>query len=293
MKSMTGFATRRGAGHGFEWTWDVRSVNGKGLDLRLRVPDWVTGLDQGLRKLCQGALARGSVQVSLKLARASDAVAPQVDVAALDAVLAFSSALQAEADKRGITVAPLSVSEIWARLGQSDAGLTPPEIASLVATLLAEAAALVDDLQTMRATEGAALQTVLAGQLDQFSDLMGQARAVLPDRKAGQDANFQAALDRLAQAPLDADRLAQELAVLAVKSDVAEEMDRLDGHIAAARDLVGQDAPVGRKLDFLMQEFNREVNTLCSKSAHGPLTATGLEMKVLVDQMREQIQNVE
>ncbi len=293
MDSMTGFATRRGGNGVFEWTWDLRSVNGKGLDLRLRVPDWVTGLDQGLRKKLQSALARGSVQLSLRVSKAAADGPAVLDHTALENIFAISTLIQAEAGKRDIPIAPLSVAEIWGRLGTSDTNLNEDQVKALLARLLADADGLIADLKAMRSTEGAALQGILSGQLDQFTTLMDAARTSLGGRKEEQAQILHAALARLETTNVEPDRLAQELALLAVKSDVAEELDRLDGHVAAARDMVSKNQPVGRKLDFLMQEFNREVNTLCSKSANGPLTQTGLEMKVLVDQMREQIQNVE
>jgi uncharacterized protein (TIGR00255 family) len=151
---------------------------------------------------------------------------------------------------------------------------------------------LIAQFQASRKAEGAALHRILAENLKQMEELITQALATLKTRADGFEENFRAALARLIQ-DIDPERLAQEMAILAVKSDVTEEIDRLQAHIAAAQALLTSNGPSGRKFDFLMQEFNREANTLCSKSGSKALTAIGLEMKVLIDQMREQVQNVE
>ena len=154
---------------------------------------------------------------------------------------------------------------------------------------------LLAQFVTMRASEGAALAAILTGQLDTVETLVAQASAMLQDRREQMDANLRANLAKVTEAVTDPDpdRIAQELAMIAVKADVAEEIDRLTAHVAAARDLLATGGPVGRKLDFLMQEFNREANTLCSKAQYRDLTAMGLELKAVIDQMREQVQNVE
>ena len=188
IRSMTGFAARRGAAEGYDWLWDIRSVNGKGLDLRLRVPDGIEGLEQAARARVSAGLGRGNVTLSLKLDRAAGEAAARVNAVALDAAL-------------------MALAQVRARA--------------------------------------------------------------------------------------EADRVAQELALMVVKADVTEELDRLSAHIAAARALLSEKGAVGRKFDFLMQEFMREANTLCSKSGNVALTRIGLVLNTVIDQMREQVQNVE
>jgi uncharacterized protein (TIGR00255 family) len=165
----------------------------------------------------------------------------------------------------------------------------------LVNALRADIAPLLASFNDMRAAEGAALDGVLTRQLNEIETLTQNAQSLLGERSAEMRANFEAAIARVmdSRAEMDEARLAQEIAVLAVKSDVTEEIDRLHAHIAAARDLMASGVPVGRKLDFLCQEFNREANTLCSKAQNAGLTEIGLALKVLIDQMREQVQNVE
>ena len=147
----------------------------------------------------------------------------------------------------------------------------------------------------MRASEGAALRSILSGQLDQIAGLVEQAAGAAQAREGQMAETLRAQLARVTDNadPVDEPRVAQELALIAVKSDITEELDRLRAHVGAARDLLSQGVPIGRKLDFLSQEFNREANTLCAKSQHTGLTAIGLDLKAVIDQMREQVQNVE
>lgn len=292
-RSMTAYATRTGTHGPFSWVWELRGVNGKGLDLRIRVPDWIAGLEPALRSALTGALKRGNIQASLKVTRA-EGTGGDVSEEAVANVLAGLKTIEAMAGEAGLHLAPLTAADIYSiRSVTEGAGLDDggPDFAAAV---IADVAPLVADFDAMRATEGAALSTVITGQTDTIADLVARAKALLPDRAAAQEAAFKAGLARvLKEKDIDEAKLAQELAQLAIKSDVMEEIDRLEAHIVAARDLIGTEGPVGRKLDFLMQEFNREANTLCSKSGDTALTAIGLDLKVTIDQMREQIQNVE
>ncbi|MFW5641169.1 MAG: YicC family protein [Roseicyclus sp.] len=289
---MTGFATREGAGEGLGWTWELRGVNARGLDLRLRLPDGLGALEAPLRKAISGVLARGSVSLSLRFVRAGGPAGTGLDPAWLDTALGAMAEVCAAADRRNVALRPPSPAEILGLRGLSDAPVLPalPE----PALLLAEADLLLEAFVAMRRTEGAALAAVLVQQIDRIEDL-AEAAAVAADARAeGQADAFRAHLAKLLDASdLDEARLAQELALLAVKSDVTEEIDRLRAHVEAARALLAQGGPVGRKLDFLMQEFNREANTLCSKSGDAALTAIGLDLKLAIDQTREQVQNVE
>lgn len=294
--SMTGFAARRGAGAGFGWAWDIRSVNGKGLELRLRVPDWVDGLEVALRAELQKAMGRGNVSLSLKLSReAGEGPVLRVNEEVLSGVLAALARAEAVAMAAGVTLAQATAADVLAMRGVLETGAVEEDTAPLRAAILADLPALLAEFQAMRQAEGAALQGVIGGQLDRIAALVADARAQAEARRDKAGDALRAGLARLLENAdgLDEARIAQELALLAVKQDVTEETDRLTAHVAAARALLAETAPVGRKFDFLMQEFLREANTLLSKSQDLALTRTGLDLKTVIDQMREQVQNVE
>jgi len=294
ISSMTGFAARQGAGHGYHWAWELRSVNGRGLDLRLRVPDWIDGLEPALRKSLAAAAKRGNVTCSLRMQRDDRETGHSVNLDHVDRMLAVVQQIEERARGQGVVLAPTRAGDILALRGVLDQGGDSDDTGPLRATLEAECATLVAEFQQMRQTEGAALAAILTDHLHTTSEHVAAAQALLPQREEVMGRQFAANLAKLVDATdTDPARLAQELAQLAVKSDVTEEIDRLHAHVAAARDLLGQGGAVGRKLDFLMQEFNREANTLCSKAQMSALTEIGLALKVVIDQMREQVQNVE
>ncbi len=293
--SMTGFAARRGAGAGASWAWDLRSVNGKGLDLRLRLPDGVDGLETAVRAEVQRRLHRGNVALSLRLVREGGAAGLRVDPVALDAVMVALRAVERAALDADVSIAPATAAEVMAQKGVLTGDQTEEDSAPLLAALLADLAGLLAEFHAARAAEGKALGAVLTAQLDRIADLAAEARVLAETRRAQAADHLREAVGRLLAASdgLDAGRIAQELALLAIKQDVTEELDRLAAHIGAARALLADPGPVGRKFDFLMQEFNREANTLCSKAQSAELTRVGLDLKVVIDQMREQVQNVE
>lgn len=296
--SMTGFAARKGQGAGHSWAWDLRSVNGKGLDLRLRVPDWIDGLEAALRTELGRALGRGNVSLSLKVARdgaTEGEAALRVNPTVLSAVLRALGEVEAAAMDAGVTLAQATAADVLAVRGVLDMSSADEDTAPLRAAILADLPALLADFNAMRAAEGTALNGVIAAQLDRIDSLT---RAATTEAEARRDATASALRDALAKVIANADgvdeaRLTQELALIAVKNDVTEELDRLTAHVAAARDLLAEPGPVGRKFDFLMQEFMREANTLCSKAQALTLTRIGLDLKTVIDQMREQVQNVE
>lgn len=295
IKSMTGFAAGRGAFETYEWTWDLRSVNGRGLDLRMRVPDWVVGLEQALRKRLGEALGRGSVTLSLRLGRESGAGSVAIDEAQLDTVLDALARVEARAMERGMTLAPSRAGDVLLQRGVLDTVKDDEDTAPLLAALMADFEAVLSAFIDSRTREGEALAGVLTGQVDRIEFLTGEAAGLAESRRDAAAEAFRTALARVLDgaSEADPDRVAQELALLAVKSDVTEELDRLRAHVGAARTLMSEAGMVGRKLDFLTQEFNREANTLCSKSQNADLTRIGLELKTVIDQMREQVQNVE
>ena len=296
LRSMTGFASVGSAVGDWQISGDIRAVNGRGLDLRLRVPDWIDGLEPGLRKLVQSKVGRGSVTVSLRVQKGATTSGSNLNSAGLDAALEMIAAISAAADTKGVAVTAPTAAEVAQLRGVLDQGdVAPEDVAALRAAILREIEASLVEFDADRAREGAALAEVLTDQVEEIEHLVGAARAALGDRAEAAKAAMARALARVTDATdsVDADRIAQELAMLAVKADVAEELDRLGTHIAAARELMATSGPVGRKLDFLMQEFNREANTLCSKSQSTALTSIGLDLKAVIDQMREQVQNVE
>lgn len=294
--SMTGFATRRGQFGSYSWAWEVRSVNGKGLDLRCRVPDWVEGLEAALRVGLGRALARGNVSLTLRITRDAGQDAPfRLNQPALRAVLAMLAAVEAEAMATGVTLAQASQADVLGLRGVVEQASTDEDTGPLSAALLQDFVLLLADLQAMRAAEGQALQDVILDQLAQIEALTMQAVTAADARRTEVAKTLRDNLKTVMQAAanVDENRVEQELALLAVKSDVTEELDRLRAHITAARDVMASPDPKGRKLDFLMQEFMREANTLCSKAGALALTRVGLDLKTVIDQMREQVQNVE
>lgn len=294
-RSMTGFASRIGKCANFQWIWELRGVNGKGLDLRFRLPDWIDGLEPQARAALGKRLGRGNVQVSLRVSGAADDEAPGLDEAALARVLDAMSRIEAAADQQGLALAPSSAADIVGLRGVMAIGQGARDSEALCKRLLAEFDLALDDFEAMRAAEGAALGQILTTQLAQIETLVQAASDAVEPRRDEQAGRLRASLSRIMDAAdtIDETRLAQELALIAVKSDITEELDRLNAHVTAARDLLEMAGPIGRKLDFLMQEFNREANTLCSKSGSTALTRIGLDLKTVIDQMREQVQNVE
>jgi uncharacterized protein (TIGR00255 family) len=295
IKSMTGFASATGAIDGFSWGWELRAVNGKGLDLRLRVPDWIEGLETGLRPILSAVAKRGNLTLSLRLNRDDSSGVLSINQTQLSAVLAAMAEIEAQAMETGLSLAPSKASDIVAMRGILEQAAATQDTAALAKVLLSEAGPLVASFDAMRQSEGAALSDVLQEQLREIEDLTAKAATLAQARKSDVAATLKRNLARVMDNTdgADADRVAQELAMLAVKADVTEEIDRLGAHVTAARVLLSEGGAVGRKLDFLMQEFNREANTLCSKAQNSELTQVGLALKALVDQMREQVQNVE
>lgn len=295
LRSMTGFASATGSLPPHAWSWEVRSVNGKGQDLRLRVPDWISGLEAALRKKLAAQTVRGNITLSLRLAREDSNGSLQVNPSTLEAVLTALVAIEAQAKQAGVALAPSRAADIAGLRGVLEAGSIEDAPEPLARHLLSEADGLIEAFNTMRTSEGAAVEQMLLGQLDEIEALTAEAKthaaARAPEVKAALTRNLARVMDNTDG--LEPARIAQELALIAVKSDITEEIDRLCAHISAARDLIAQGGAVGRKLDFLMQEFNREANTLCAKAQSTELTRCGLALKAVIDQMREQVQNVE
>jgi len=293
LSSMTGFARGHGVSGPYAWTWEIKSVNGKGLDVRLRTPAGWDAVELPARARAAEALSRGSVQASLAVERSGAAPSVRVNAPVLDAILSavrdFCAKIKASPPSLDGLLGLKGVIEI------TDAGENEGERRSAETAVISGFAAALASLAEMRRSEGAALARVLTARLNEIAALVERAEQApgrRPDAIRARLAEQVAAL--LAQSErFDPDRLHQEAIMIATKADVREELDRLHAHLAQARRLIEDGGPIGRRLDFLAQEFNREANTLCAKANDVELTNIGLELKAAVEQFREQVQNVE
>jgi uncharacterized protein (TIGR00255 family) len=297
LASMTGFAREGGTmPDGTSFVWELRSVNGRGLDLRLRLPNGLDALEPALREAAGRRLKRGNVSATLTLKREERAPRLVPDPAALDQAIALATSVAAR-----LGAPPPRAEAVLALPGVLRAEVAEPdEVAEegKRATLLAAFETALGGLAAARAREGAQLSTILAALLDEIATLRDAAVTEAATQPEAQRQRLMENLARLlgetdARARIPEERLAQEVALLAQRSDVREELDRLSAHVAEARRLLGSGEAVGRKLEFLTQEFVREANTICSKSASVGLTRLGLELKAAIERLREQAANVE
>jgi uncharacterized protein (TIGR00255 family) len=293
LSSMTGFARSHGASGSYAWAWEIKSVNGKGLDLRLRVPPGWDAIEAAARTRAAEALARGSLQAALTVERSGALPTVRINAAVLEAVLAAVGQLAPR-----INASPPSLDGLLALKGVmevSDSEENEAERRAAEAAITKGFAEAIIALTEMRRHEGTALGQVLATRLDEIGALAlradhapGRQPEAVRARLAEQIATLLAQSERF-----DPDRLHQEAILIATKADVREELDRLAAHVAQAKILIAQGGSIGRRLDFLAQELNREANTLCAKANDVELTNIGLELKAAVEQFREQVQNVE
>ncbi len=293
LKSMTGFGRSAGIVDGTSWHWEVRSVNGKALELRFRMPSGLEALEVKARALLQEKLSRGNLSLSLSLRRETGALLIRLNEAAL--------AQAREAAERARTLLdspPASLDTLISMRGVVEVvevEESEEAHAKLEEVLLQGLGTALEQLMTARNAEGARLQTVLADQLQQIAALVERAAKAPARQPQAIAARLQDQVNRLVEtsSSLAPERLYQEALLLAAKADIQEELDRLRAHVAAAMELIEEKKPAGRRLDFLSQEFNREANTICSKAADIELSRTGLELKTVIDQLREQVQNIE
>jgi uncharacterized protein (TIGR00255 family) len=293
LTSMTGFARADGEFGSSHWHWELRSVNGKGLDVRFRMPQGFEGMEARLREEMARHLKRGNVQASLTLERQKSGSALRVNEDALNVVIAAMQALGERIEL--MPPRPEGVLALKGVLETTDVEDTAEDQTEIEKVLIASFGDAAAGLARARAEEGAKLQAVLTEQVNAIERLVNEAAASPASGAEALRARLKAQVSELLEASpaLSEERLAQEAALLATKADVREEIDRLTAHVAQARELFAGAEPAGRRLDFLTQEFNREANTLCSKAADVALTRIGLELKAVIDQLREQIQNVE
>lgn len=290
---MTGYGRSEGTFDDRSWYWELRSVNGRGLDLKFRLPSGFDAVEQLCRKKAQSLLGRGNLQCNLSLGFSEGRPAFAINEAALTQALSYISVIGSRVDTNLPTATDiLAMPGVLERMvdDRDAAG-----IEKLSQALIESFDLALQALCEARLAEGAHLHAIISGLVEQISDLTQQAienPARTPEAIQARISK-QIALLSGGQVNFDVERLHQEAMLIATKADIQEELDRLQAHIVAAKDLLSHDQPVGRKFDFLTQEFNREANTLCSKSNDAKLTKIGLAMKAVVDQMREQIQNVE
>jgi len=291
--SMTGFARAEGHDGPLSWAWELKSVNSKSLDLRFRVPPGFDALELPLRALVTQRLKRGSISAGLSVARAAGAGNLRVNREALAVVIRLANELAAE-----VEAAPPRIDGLLALRGVLESGDEAPDEGARerqMKQLTESFAQALEGLAAMRLSEGMRLEAVLTERLDEIAVLVKDAE----DAAATQPAAIRARIKELIAALTDAvpalpeERLAHEAALVIAKADIREELDRLHAHLDAARSLMKEGGAIGRRFDFLCQEFNREANTLCSKSADLELTRIGLALKAAIEQLREQVQNIE
>ena len=292
ISSMTGFAREAGFSASYRWSWEIKTVNSKGLDLRLRLPPGFDILDKPVRSAIAGALNRGACYANLTVVRESPAVSARLN---RDLLIHLMNSLAVI--KRPDGIGPVTLDGLLNVRGVIETVETEDDEAAQAeaqADILAGLDRTLRQLCSMRAGEGATLAAFLNQRLDRIGDL-AQAADLCPARQpAAVRERLRAALALIAETGrFDEGRLHQEAVLMAAKADVREELDRLASHVSAARKLLAEGGAVGRRLDFLAQEFGRETNTLCAKSNDPALTTIGLELKVEVEQLREQAQNIE
>ncbi|MEO6015525.1 MAG: YicC/YloC family endoribonuclease [Devosia sp.] len=293
LMSMTGYARAQGAVPGISFSVEIKSVNARGLDVRMRMTPGYDALEGEIRRRIAKAVSRGSVTVNVNIEREGEGGRVVVNHEALSAVLGALREITGKVDAKKPTLD--GILGLKGVLEQHDAPLDADAEERLHGAIYEAVDKSLGELKVSRQAEGGHLATILNGQVDEIARLRGLA-AIHPGRS--RDALLarlkEQIGDLMSSGPgMSEDRLAQEALLLATKADIREELDRLQAHVASARALLAQGGPVGRKLDFLSQEFNREANTLCSKSNAVDLTAIGLDLKAVIDQFREQVQNLE
>ena len=293
LKSMTGFARANGVHADTNWSWEARSVNGRSLELRLRLPGGFEGLEIKARGLAQEKLARGNCTLNLSVRREAGRTEIRLNEAALAQAQAVAERAKAFTDLKAARLDTLL--SMRGVVEAAEAEESEEAQAALYRALLAGLASVLDELVRARRAEGERLQAVISKQLAAIGILIERAAAAAARQPEAIAMRLAEQIARLAEAGagLDPERVYQEALLLAAKADIQEEIDRLRAHLAAASELIESDQPVGRKFEFLAQEFNREANTICSKASDIEISRAGSELKTVIDQLREQIQNIE
>src|SRR5262245_58197599 len=293
LKSMTGFARADGVHGDTSWSWEARSVNGRGLELRLRLPSGFEALEIRVRGLAQEKLARGNCTLNLSVRREAGRTEIRLNEAVLAQARAVAEQARALTDLKTARLDTLLSMRGVVEVVEAEEGEEAQT--ALYHALLAGLGRVLDELVHVRAAEGERLEAVISKQLATIAALVGRASDAAARQSEALGARLAEQVARLteASAGLDPERLHQEALLLAAKADIQEELDRLRAHLAAANELIESNQPVGRKFEFLAQEFNREANTICSKASDIEISRTGIELKTVIDQLREQVQNIE
>jgi uncharacterized protein (TIGR00255 family) len=294
LNSMTGFARSDGSDDMVSWVWEAKSVNGRGLDIRCRLPGGMDQIDAKARARITALFSRGSINLNLQTQRKSGDVEYSVNRELLSRLIDVAAEFT---DTPGVEAA--RIDGLFAVRGVVETREQEDEDKDVTERRFEEVLLSLEDvLQSLivaRQEEGARIGEVLKQQIDEIEGLSKAARVCAAAQPDAIRARLKEQVNAILEAGLqaDPDKIIQEAAVLAVKSDIREEIDRLDAHVAAARELLAEGGVIGRRLDFLSQEFNREANTLCSKAPDNELTRIGLDLKTVIDRLREQVQNIE
>ena len=294
---MTGYASDTILVGDFSLDAEIKSVNSKSFDLKIYLPEYMTFMENGIRQLVSKQIARGSIVLKIKAKHNDEASSNfTLNNEVLNTAIDEIKTIEQKCDEKNIQFSPLTVLDFFSVKGVWEENkISQTETLELKSVMLDKLPELIKKFIETRRIEGQGLQAILVEKLSSIMEFIKEIDKILPDRSRHLKKNFKTALDKIIneQNQADENRLEQEIALLVIKQDIQEELDRLKVHIVSMQDLVNSSNVVGKKLDFLSQELNREVNTICSKSQYSDLTKLGIEMKTLVDQFREQVQNVE
>ena len=294
---MTGYASDTILMGDFSLDAEIKSVNSKSFDLKIYLPEYMTFMENDIRQLVSKQIARGSIVLKIKAKQNDEASSNfTLNNDVLNTAIDEIKTIEQKCDEKNIQFSPLTVLDFFSVKGVWEENkISQTDTVELKSVMLDKLPELIKKFIETRRIEGQGLQAILVEKLSSIMEFIKEIDKVLPDRSRHLKKNFKTALDKIIneQNQVDENRLEQEIALLVIKQDIQEELDRLKVHIVSMQDLVNSSKVVGKKLDFLSQELNREVNTICSKSQYSDLTKLGIEMKTLVDQFREQVQNVE
>ena len=294
---MTGYASDTILVGDFSLDAEIKSVNSKSFDLKIYLPEYMTFMENDIRQLVSKQIARGSIVLKIKAKHNDEASSNfTLNNEVLNTAIDEIKTIEQKCDEKNIQFSPLTVLDFFSVKGVWEENkISQTDTVELTSVMLDKLPELIKKFMETRRIEGQGLQAILIEKLSSIMEFIKEIDKILPDRSRHLKKNFRTALDKIIneQNQVDENRLEQEIALLVIKQDIQEELDRLKVHIVSMQDLVNSSNVVGKKLDFLSQELNREVNTICSKSQYSDLTRLGIEMKTLVDQFREQVQNVE
>ena len=294
---MTGYASDTILVGDFSLDAEIKSVNSKSFDLKIYLPEYMTFMENDIRQLVSKQIARGSIVLKITAKHNDEASSNfTLNNEVLNTAIDEIKTIEQKCDEKNIQFSPLTVLDFFSVKGVWEENkISQTDTVELKSVMLEKLPELIKKFIETRRIEGQGLQTILVEKLSSIMEFIKEIDKILPDRSRHLKKNFKTALDKIIneQNQVDENRLEQEISLLVIKQDIQEELDRLKVHIVSMQDLVNSSNVVGKKLDFLSQELNREVNTICSKSQYSDLTKLGIEMKTLVDQFREQVQNVE